>query len=577
MASFPSHRVAELLAELEQALAALRRPIPPAGAVNPDPENLSRALRFHLSEPSKRPILTAILGGTGTGKSTLLNLLVGQEISATSFRRTYTAGPVAAVHSPTAIPEGYLGLPVSLATPQQEPARGQHDCLIVVTSESPLLKQVTLIDTPDLDGDQSVHPIVADRVFRWAEAIVFVLTPEKYQMTEWLGYSRLAERYALPSLFVMNKAEEQPVIEDLRSELIERGWQEPAIFVVPRRDSAYEAPAATNVTALSTALGKLRRPEETVRVAGQRQRLRDLLERVQDQVLSPLQSARTTADQLLQALKFMRPAMPGVDVSGVTQQLRRRMQEQSILYLMGPQRMLDRVRQMPAMLARLPRTAWDLLVKGELPATSNHQSTAPGSGSPPDFAALLSEQLIGLQARVDDLLRREPTVRQWMETQADDYAATQIDPAQAGLIAQEELAGLQKWLQERWNQRPRDTRVVEKLVQYLPGGKHVDKVSELAPYLLTIVVATHGALFGPIDLLVIGGWSLATWLGERISNEVTARTRETNRRIGERFEALAATQLAQVTGWLEKQVPMPAQLQRLDDIVARLADYAGNP
>jgi hypothetical protein len=42
----------------------------------------------------------------------------------------------------------------------------------------------TLVTRPDLDGDQPAHHAQADRAFRWAEAIVFLVTPEKYQMTE---------------------------------------------------------------------------------------------------------------------------------------------------------------------------------------------------------------------------------------------------------------------------------------------------------------------------------------------------------------------------------------------------------
>ena len=37
----------------------------------------------------------AILGGTGTGKSTILNRLVRHDLSAANYRRTFTAGPVA--------------------------------------------------------------------------------------------------------------------------------------------------------------------------------------------------------------------------------------------------------------------------------------------------------------------------------------------------------------------------------------------------------------------------------------------------------------------------------------------------
>ena len=50
------------------------------------------ALRFHLRDAGRPPRVVAILGGTGTGKSTLVNRLLGANVSAASFRRTFTAG-----------------------------------------------------------------------------------------------------------------------------------------------------------------------------------------------------------------------------------------------------------------------------------------------------------------------------------------------------------------------------------------------------------------------------------------------------------------------------------------------------
>ena len=62
--------------------------------------------------------------------------------------------------------------------------------------------------------------------------------------------------------------------------------------------------------------------------------------------------------------------------------------------------------------------------------------------------------------------------------------------------------------------------LLQKLLKHLPGGEKLTQWSEAAPYLLTIVVATHHAFFGHIDLMILGGYTLATWLTERLSNEV---------------------------------------------------------
>src|SRR5688500_17679109 len=91
------------------------------------------ALRFHLRpRGGDAPPLVAVLGGTGTGKSTLVNRLLGANLSAASFRRTFTAGPVAICRDSEAIPDGWLGVERVVAAPDQLPARGEPGSLVVV-------------------------------------------------------------------------------------------------------------------------------------------------------------------------------------------------------------------------------------------------------------------------------------------------------------------------------------------------------------------------------------------------------------------------------------------------------------
>ena len=64
---------------------------------------------------------------------------------------------------------------------------------------------------------------------------------------------------------------------------------------------------------------------------------------------------------------------------------------------------------------------------------------------------------------------------------------------------------------------------------------------------------------------------MATWLTERLSNEVTARTRTTNTRIADRFATLGQDQIERVCAWLDRLAPSSKtldQLQRLSDELA---------
>lgn len=534
------------------------------------------ATRFHLSGPAGKPII-AIFGGTGTGKSTLVNRLFAAELSAASFRRTFTSGPVAVVRQAADVPENWLGVPHVPAAPAELPARGVTNTLVLVETDAPLAGRAVIVDTPDLDGDQPAHHAEADRVFRWASAAVFVVTPEKYQMTELLPYYRLAVRYALPCWFVMNKCEEQAVVEDYRKLLDELRREAGAtrLFVVNRDDAGYEPRPGENLAALRQSL----LAEDAVflteerQSAGIRQRGADVHSRLVDQVIAPLRTAQAEAQRFAAALRAMETPEPGVDVNPLTVQLQRRLQERSVLYLMGPQRVLDRVRQTPGMLMRLPRAAWQYMRTGELDAAMFKPAGSVDAGGLPDFHALLADQFRVLQSRIDDLLRSRPAGREWLESPAGEYAKERIDPAEAGKIADEELADLRAWLEKRWNATPRDTRILQTLLRYLPGGKQLASWTEAAPYLLTLIVLAHHILFfGHLDLLVLGGYSIATWISERLSNEVVARTRQTNQRIATRFTALAHDQLARIGQWLTARTPPTKWLDQLATEAAALGE-----
>ncbi len=543
------------------------------------------AARFHLQAPSRGPLLIAVVGGTGTGKSTLVNRILGEDLSATSLLRTFTSGAVALTRNPKNVPEGWLGVEHAPASPEELPAQGRADALVIVTTHSPVAEQVTIVDTPDLDGDQPAHHAQADRAFRWAQAVLFLVTPEKYQMTELLPYYRLADRYALPAMFVMNKCEETAVAEDYRLLLSSHAPRQsapdgnPQVFIVPRDDAAYEPPPESNLASMQSALAVLpKRTSARSDIEGLQNRIADLSGRFSDQILPPLREARREADRLIGALRGLETPPPGIDVNPLTLQLQRRMQQRSILYLMGPQRVLDRVRQAPSLLVRLPRVAWDYVMRGEISADALNPSSEGKSQEVPDFAAVLADQFALLQSRIDDVLRSSPSGARWVDDSG--YNSSRADLSEARKIVDEELADLKLWLEKRWNATPRDTRALNALLKRLPGGQKLVQWTEAAPYLLTIILVTHGAFFGHLDLIVLGGYGLATWLSERLSNEVAARTRTTNARIADRYTRLAHQQINRVSEWLNRQAPPQSMLAQLQaaarDIEAAAGFGAGN-
>ncbi len=551
------------LAAIDAALGALSGGAARRGSVARFGADLAAA-RFHLRRLADAPALVAILGGTGTGKSTLLNRLLGADLAATSFRRTFTAGPIAVTSAPSQVPQRWLGIEHQVVDSSQLPARGQLDRLAIVVAAGELIAAVTLIDTPDLDGDQPAHHAQADRVFRWADAVLFLVTPEKYQMTELLPYYRLAKRYGLQSIHAMNKAEEQAVVEDYA-----RQTEAAAVFAIPRDDAAYEPPPQMNLAALRQAIATIA-PKD--RPEGNALRVADLMDRLHDQVIDPMRNDRREVDGLIGTLRGMETPAPGVDVNPLTQQLQRRLQQRSVLYLMGPGRILERVRQVPGLLARLPRTTWVLLRGGRVSLDGIDSQPPDSTRHLPDFRTALIDQFTIVQSRIDDALRSNPAGLQWIERAGTDYAAAKIEPETAGRIADEEIAALQEWLEKQWNATPRDTAIIHKLLKVLPGGKQLTKWSEAAPYLLAIVVATHHTFFGHIDLLILGGWSLATWISEKLSNQVAARARVANNAIAARFTELAHQQIERTCEWLQHQAPRAKEIENLNGIADRVSE-----
>src|SRR5688572_18306063 len=123
------------LSSLATAMESLRARS--SAAVAPAIERFSAdlaATRFHFTrDVTKRtPMILAVLGGTGTGKSTIVNRLLDAEASpltAASFRRTFTAGPVAIVHESNRLPERWLNIDHASIDRAHVPARGRADAL----------------------------------------------------------------------------------------------------------------------------------------------------------------------------------------------------------------------------------------------------------------------------------------------------------------------------------------------------------------------------------------------------------------------------------------------------------------
>jgi energy-coupling factor transporter ATP-binding protein EcfA2 len=170
----------------------------------------------------EKPLLVIMLmGGTGVGKSTLLNALAGGTIAQASFARPTTRDPVVYYHH-------------SIQTTRLDPAL--QFCKLAA-HDRPALEQKILVDTPDLDSNDLANREKLIRLLPVADILLYVGSQEKYH--DKLGWEIfLEQRQRRAFAFVLNKwdrcvhpgAAGLRPDEDLQRDLKAEGFENPLLF-----------------------------------------------------------------------------------------------------------------------------------------------------------------------------------------------------------------------------------------------------------------------------------------------------------------------------------------------------------
>jgi energy-coupling factor transporter ATP-binding protein EcfA2 len=130
---------------------------------------------------STAPILVAVVGSTGAGKSTLVNSIVGQPVSATGVRRPTTNSPVLACHPDDADWFAENNFLPSLPRVRQEGlARPGRDGLLVLAASEHLPRGLALLDTPDIDSVVQAHHEFAYQFLDASDLWLFVTSASRY-------------------------------------------------------------------------------------------------------------------------------------------------------------------------------------------------------------------------------------------------------------------------------------------------------------------------------------------------------------------------------------------------------------
>lgn len=213
----------------------------PAARVRSEWEQVAPRLERARRELS-RMLVVGVVGGTGTGKSTLVNALAGADVSdAGDVARPTTTNPIVVV--PRDVDLSWL--PIA-------EMRGR-----VVRSDSSALANIVLVDCPDPDtqadapatgvgqrpSDANHNRDLLEAVLPVCDVLLLVATAQKYR--SWIVAREVAAfAPGRPLLFVQTHASRDPDIRaDWRRELESQAFSVPRIFRLDGVEAARRAAA----------------------------------------------------------------------------------------------------------------------------------------------------------------------------------------------------------------------------------------------------------------------------------------------------------------------------------------------
>ena len=180
-----------------------------------------RDARVRLSYPEDM-VVAALVGGTGSGKSSLLNAIAEEDVVAVGGMRPTTSDPHAVVH-PT----------------REHEVSGFLDHLeLARTSAGSVPRWLCLVDMPDNDSVELDHRLRVEAMIPRLDVVVWVTDPEKYRdaVLHNQHLKPLAE-YSERFVFVLNQADRltddgrAQVVEDFTEALVNDGITAPRVVV----------------------------------------------------------------------------------------------------------------------------------------------------------------------------------------------------------------------------------------------------------------------------------------------------------------------------------------------------------
>ncbi|MBO0607796.1 dynamin family protein, partial [Myceligenerans salitolerans] len=213
------------------------------------------------------PLLVVVGGSTGAGKSTLVNSVLGEDVTLPGVLRPTTRAPVLVHHPldarwftgdrvlPGLARVTGAGGPAGVQEPATAPVSGgpaRHDAaprtaaaesrtLRMVASEA-LPPGLALLDAPDIDSVEQANRDLAAQLLGAADLWLFVTTAARYaDAVPWDLLNSAAERRAQVAM-VLDRVDPgaEATVDDLRDLMAEQGLGDAHLFVLPEAELTQE-------------------------------------------------------------------------------------------------------------------------------------------------------------------------------------------------------------------------------------------------------------------------------------------------------------------------------------------------
>lgn len=200
---------------------------------------LPAAMSADLFDPEEQtPLVVALFGGTGVGKSSLLNALVGKEIAKVGVIRPTSLEATAYVHA-----DIHFNTPARFLRAAHNDDRRRH---------------LVWVDMPDIDSTAVANRELVLDFLPYVDLLVYVVSPERYR--DEAPWALLREHVQTTAwVFVMNQMDRGTTaqFDDLRTVLGEAGFTDPILLRTSALSGATAVDEGNEIDALRERIDEL--------------------------------------------------------------------------------------------------------------------------------------------------------------------------------------------------------------------------------------------------------------------------------------------------------------------------------